>query len=211
MIFAVVLCSAVVAAANLDHRTERDRATAWAAAHHNAVPATLAALAAYPGEYRDALVASLSPAEKSRLWQEQFAAVLANETLNQEQQAFIRNMQVQATPASFEPGAEHPEACPDVARLFTDPDLRLKVRRLGTATVPQRSWGATYVSAIERVRAAVRVSADTACNCEGWGLCDCGFTACKIGNCAVGGTCGCIWTGPCEGICQMATSSLKKQ
>lgn len=211
VILVAVLCAAVVGAANVDHRSTRERAQAWAAAHPPAEGVALAELAAYPSEYRDSLIAALPPAAQSRLWQEQLQGVLDHETLSAEQRAFVERVQAMATPESFAPGAVHPEVCVDVARLFADPALRLKVRTLATATTPRRGFASAFVSTVERVRSAVTVGADNACNCEGWGICECGIDRCDAGNCTPGGSCGCIWKGPCTGTCGgLILNSIKR-
>ena len=211
VILIAVLCAAVVGTVNLDQRSTRDRATAWATAHPAASGVALAELAAYPTEYRDALVATLPAAEQSRLWQTQLQGVLDRETLTAEQRAFVERVKALATPESFAPGAVHPEVCADVARLFPDPDLRLKVRTLATADAARRGWASTFVSAVERARSAVTVGADNACNCEGWGICECGLDRCEAGNCTPGGSCGCIWKGPCTGTCAALIMNVIKR
>src|SRR5262245_17043656 len=87
-----------VGAVNLDHRTERERANAWVKSHPNALPKSLAELAAFPEDYRKAIFKALPAADKSRMWREQLQTVLDREMLTNEQRSFIEQTIVQAEP-----------------------------------------------------------------------------------------------------------------
>ena len=127
----LVFSLAAVAAVNLDHRSERQRAEAWAASHR--ATASLEALAAYPASYRQALFNALPVAEQSRLWRQQLQAVLDTEPgLTTEQRAFIMNTKALATPESFLKDMPKPEVCGDIARLFTNTRQKEKVRTIAS-------------------------------------------------------------------------------
>jgi hypothetical protein len=202
---AAVLILAIfgVGAVNLDHRTVRQRAAAWAQAHANALPSTLEDIAAYPAEYRQAIFEALPAAEKSRLWQIQLQHVLDTERLTADQRAFVVNVKAMATPTSFLKDMPKPEICPDVARLFTNPAQKEKVRAIAEGVTPARSFSAAWVKTSERVRSAVSLTAaQFDCSCRGLGLCECGLTSgCLDGDCNQTQTCGCIWSGTCDKMC----------
>lgn len=191
-----------VGAVNLDGRTVYARADAWTAVRTNALPNTLSELAAYPKAYRDAIIKALPAAEESRLWREQLQGVLDTQhDLSADQRAFIVKTMTQVTPESFEPNAEHPQVCGDVYTLFVDPDLRDRVSTLGAAASPKRTWRSRLVTHLESARALVTVRADLECDCSGsW--CDFCFEKCDTTvACTAGQQCGCIWHGPCTGVC----------
>jgi hypothetical protein len=209
----LVVLFAGIGAVNLDHRTERERAGAWADSHVSALPKTLAQLAAYPEDYRKAIFRAMPAADKSRMWREQLQTVLDRETLNNEQRTFIEKTMGLATPASFEPNQPTPEVCPDVARLFTDPDLRDKVTKLGTVTPPARSMWSTVAFVNQSVHRAVGLNArHLKCDCRGLGLCECGLTeACiSTGGCTPSDDCGCIWEGTCDKYCEATIQTTLK-
>src|SRR6476619_4307432 len=112
----LVVVLAGVGAVNLDRRTERERAGAWANSHVSALPKSLAQLAAYPEDYRKAIFKAMPAADKSRLWREQLQIVLDREPLDNEQRTFIEKTIALATPLSFEPNQPTPEVCPEIAR-----------------------------------------------------------------------------------------------
>src|SRR6476469_2268255 len=183
----LVVVSAGIGAVNLDKRTERERAGAWANSHASALPRTLAQLAAYPEDYRKAIFKAMPAADKSRMWREQLQIVLDRETLNNEQRTFVEKTMALATPASFEPNQPTPEVCPDIARLFTDPDLKDKVTKLGTVTAPARSAWSTIATVSETIHRTVGLNAGGfRCDCRGLGLCECGLTE------------ACVSTGGCQ-------------
>jgi hypothetical protein len=191
---------------NLDQRTERARAGDWANSHASALPKSLAQLAAYPEDYRKAIFKAMPAADKSRMWREQLQIVLDRETLDNEQRTFIEKTIALATPVSFEPNQPTPEVCPDIARLFTDPDLRAKVTKLGTVTPPSRSAWSTVASVSETIHRTVGLTASGfKCDCRGLGLCECGLTeACvSTGGCQQTEDCGCIWSGTCDKYCEV--------
>ncbi len=193
-----------VGAVNLDHRTTRQRADAWAAAHASSQPTTLEELAAYPADYRQAIFNALPPAEQSRLWHVQLQRVLDTESnLTGEQRAFIQNVMTLATPASFMKDMPKPEVCNDIARLFTNPVQKEKVRAIAVGATPVASLAATWVKVSERVRSAVQLgAAEYPCSCRGLGLCECGLVAaCVDGDCNSSQDCGCIWAGECNKMC----------
>lgn len=199
---AVVLLAGV-GAVNLDQRSDRDRAGAWADSHKSALPKTLAQLAAYPEDYRKAIFHAMPAADKSRMWREQLQTVLDRETLNNEQRTFIEKTIALATPASFEPNQPTPEVCPDIARLFTDPDLRDKVTKLGAVAPPSRTVWSTVATASQTMHRAVGLNARRMkCECRGLGLCECGLTEACVGTCEATQDCGCIWSGTCTGYCE---------
>jgi hypothetical protein len=209
----LVVLSAAIGAVNLDHRTERQRAGVWANSHVNALPKSLAQLAAYPEDYRKAIFKAMPAADKSRMWREQLQAVLDRETLDNEQRTFIEKTMALATPASFEPNQPTPEVCPDIARLFTDPDLRAKVTKLGTVTPPARSMWSTVATVSETIHRTVGLNAGGfKCDCRGLGLCECGLTeACiSTGGCEQSDDCGCIWSGTCDKYCEATIQTTLK-
>ena len=202
-----------VGAVNLDHRTTRQRADAWAAAHASASPATLEELAGYPAEYRQAIFSALPPAEQSRLWHVQLQRVLDTEpNLTGDQRAFLVKAMALATPASFMKDMPKPEVCDDIAMLFTNPLQKEKVRAIAVGATPARTFNATWVKVSERVRSAVMLgAADFDCSCRGQGLCECGLiTACINGDCNHTQNCGCIWEGECDKMCMAALPSMNK-
>ncbi len=204
-----VVAATVVTVMNLDHRTEKQRAEAWAARH--AAPASLEALAAYPAAYRQALFSALPPAEQSRLWREQFQIVLDTETLTPAQRAFVVKAMDMVTPASFAKDAPHPEVCTDIAQLFTNPKQKEKVRTIASFATPSRTAGALWVNATERIRSAVNVKAAYPCSCSGLGICECGLLmTCVYGDCETNNNCGCIWAGECDKMCQSPLPKMQK-
>lgn len=206
-----VLAMLGIGAVNLDHRSVRQRADAWAAAHASTM--TLEQLAAYPAEYRQALFQALPAAEQSRLWHVQLQRVLDTEpNLTSEQRAFISNVMVMATPASFMKDMPKPEVCQDVARLFTNPNQKEKVRTIATGATPIRTFGSTWVKVIEKVRSAVSLRAEKFdCSCRGLGLCECGLiNACLDGDCTHTNNCGCIWAGECDKMCQSILPEMNR-
>jgi hypothetical protein len=209
----LVVVLAGIGAVNLDRRTERERAGAWADSHVSALPKSLAQLAAYPEDYRKAIFHAMPAADKSRLWREQLQVVLDREKLNNEQRTFIEKTMALATPASFEPNQPTPEVCPDIARLFTDPDMRAKVTKLGSFTPPARSAWSTIAAVSQTVHRAVGLNArQLNCDCRGLGLCECGLTeACITGDgCSQTNDCGCIWSGTCDKYCEATIQTTLK-
>ena len=209
----LVVVLAGIGAVNLDHRTERERAGVWAKSHASALPKSLAQLAAYPEDYRKAIFKAMPAADKSRMWREQLQVVLDRETLNNEQRTFIEKTMALATPASFEPNQPTPEVCPDIARLFTDPDLRAKVTKLGTVTPPSRTLWSTIANASQTIHQTVGLNArGFKCDCRGLGLCECGLTeACiSTGGCEQTEDCGCIWSGTCDKYCEATIQTTLK-
>jgi len=209
----LVVVLAGIGAVNLDKRTERERAGAWADSHVTALPKSLAQLAAYPEDYRKAIFHAMPAADKSRLWREQLQVVLDRETLNNEQRTFIEKTMALATPASFEPNQPTPEVCPDIARLFTDPDMRAKVTKLGSFTPPARSAWSTVATVSQTLHRAVGLNARSLnCDCRGLGLCECGLTeACtQGGGCNQTNDCGCIWSGTCDKYCEATIQTTLK-
>jgi hypothetical protein len=206
----LILAIVGVGAVNLDRRTVRQRANAWAQAHVNALPSTLEAIAAYPAEYRQAIFEALPVAEKSRLWHLQLQRVLDTERLTTDQRAFVVHVMALATPASFLKDMPKPEVCPDIARLFTNPAQRERVRAIAEGVPPARSFAAVWVKTSERLRSAVSLTAaQFDCNCRGLGLCECSLlTACVDGDCSHTQTCGCIWSGECDKMCQAPMPSM---
>ena len=205
-----VLALLGVGAVNLDHRTLRQRADAWAKSHAGTT-ATLEELAAFPADYRQAMFDALPAAEKSRLWHVQLQRVLDTEpNLTGDQRAFLVKVMAMATPASFEKDVPTPVVCPDIARLFTNPNQRERVRKIAAGVTPARSMAATWVRVSESVRSAVSTrAADFDCNCYGLGLCECALVAaCIDGPCNANNNCGCIWSGPCDKLCQAAIPSM---
>ena len=202
----LVVVFAGIGVVNMDQRTERERAGAWADSHASALPKTLAQLAAYPEDYRKAIFHAMPPAEKSRMWREQLQVVLDRETLNNEQRTFIEKTIALATPASFEPNQPTPEVCADIATLFTDPDLREKVTKLGSVAPPSHTVWSTVANVNRTLHRAVTLNARAMrCECRGLGLCECGLTQACItdGTCSQNEDCGCIWSGTCYGICEV--------
>lgn len=203
VVAALVLTLAVVGAVNLDHRTARQRADAWASSHASATM-TLEELAAYPAEYRQAMFQALPPETQSQLWHTQLQRVLDTEqNLTTEQRAFIVNVMAMATPASFMKDMPKPEVCADIAALFTNPKQKEMVRTIATGAQPSRSFGATWVKAAEKLRSTVSLSAGKAdCDCRGLGICECGLVvSCIYGDCTHTNNCGCIWSGECDKVC----------
>ena len=201
----LVVLLAGIGAVNMDQRTERARAAAWANSHASALPESLAQLAAYPEDYRKAIFKAMPAADKSRMWREQLQTVLVSETLNNEQRTFIEKTIALATPASFEPNQPTPEVCPDIARLFTDLDLRAKVTKLGTVTPPSRSMWSTVATVRQAIHRSVGLNArGFKCDCRGLGLCECGLTEACIatGGCEQTDDCGCIRSGTCDKYCE---------
>lgn len=211
VVAALVLIAAAVAAVNLDHRTPRQRAQAWADRH--AVPSTLEELAAYPASYRQALFNALPPAEQSRLWRQQLQRVLDTEAdLTVEQRAFVSRAMALATPASFMKDMPKPEVCDDIARLFTNPKQKEKIRTIASFAAPAPTVKSTWVGVTERMRAAVSLSADAfPCTCRGLGLCECGLVmSCVTGDCVHTQDCGCIWAGECDKMCEGTVPKMNK-
>ena len=201
----VIVLLAGIGAVNLDQRTERARAGAWASSHQSSLPKSLAQLAAYPEDYRKAIFQTMPAADKSRMWREQLQIVLDREALDNEQRTFIEKTIALATPASFEPNQPTPEVCPDIARLFTDPSLRAKVTKLGSVTPPARGVWSTVANMSQTVHRAVGLNArNLKCDCRGLGLCECGLTEACIadGGCDRTEDCGCIWSGTCDKYCE---------
>jgi hypothetical protein len=205
VVASLIVVLAGIGAVNLDQRTERARAGAWADSHASALPKTLAQLAAYPEDYRKAIFHAMPAADKSRMWREQLQVVLDNETLDNEQRTFVEKTIALATPASFEPNQPTPEVCPDIARLFSDPTLRAKVTKLGSFTPPSRSVWSTVANVSQTLHSAVGLNArNIRCECRGLGLCECGLTEACIadGGCDRNEDCGCIWSGTCDKYCE---------
>lgn len=191
-----------IGAVNLDHRTARQRAEAWAERHASAT--TLEELAGYPKEYRQAIFNALPAAEQSRLWHVQLQRVLDTEpNLTADQRAFIVNTMALATPASFMKDMPKPEVCTDIARLFTNAVQKEKVRTIASIATPAGSLGATWVKVTEKVRSAVSLrAAKYDCSCSGLGLCQCGLLGtCLNGDCNQTSGCGCIWAAECDKMC----------
>ena len=213
---ALIVVLAGIGAVNLDQRTERARAGAWADSHVTALPKTLAQLAAYPEDYRKAIFHAMPAADKSRMWREQLQIVLDRETLDNEQRTFLEKTIALATPVSFEPNQPTPEVCPDIARLFADPDLCAKVTKLGSFTPPSHTVWSTVANVSQKVHSAVGLNArQIGCDCRGLGLCECGLTEACIadGGCNQTNDCGCIWSGTCDKYCEatiMMNLSIKK-
>lgn len=211
VIAVMVLAMLGIGAVNLDRRTVRQRAEAWAASH--ATTTTLEQLAAYPSEYRQAIFQALPPAEQSRLWHVQFQRVLDTEpNLTTEQRAFIVKVMAMATPQSFMKDMPKPEVCQDVAQLFTNPQQKERVRTIATGATPASTMGSTWVKVSEKLRAAVSLRAEKFdCSCRGLGLCECGLVnSCMDGDCASANTCGCIWAGECDKMCMSIIPSMNK-
>lgn len=201
----VMVLAATVAAVNLDRRTEGERAKAWAESHASSLPTSLAALAAFPQDYRKAIVAALPAADKSRLWREQLQFLLDHETLNNEQRTFIEKTMALATPRSFEPNQPRPEVCADIALLFVDPDQRARIIDLGAVATPALGAWSTITQVNETIHRAVGLNARRLiCNCRGFGFCECGLTQACVGagTCESSQNCGCIWAGPCDSYCE---------
>ncbi len=211
-VMAVMVLGALgIGAVNLDQRTIRQRADAWATAH--ATTTTLEELAGYPAEYRQAIFQALPAAEQSRLWHVQLQRVLDTEpNLTGDQRAFITNVMAMATPASFMKDMPKPEVCEDIARLFTNPLQKEKVRTIATGAAPARTFGATWVKVSEKVRSAVSLrAARFDCTCRGLGLCECGLvTSCMDGDCNHTNNCGCIWAGECDKMCEGIIPMMNK-
>ena len=207
-----VLALLGVGAVNLDHRTPRDRAIAWAQSHEGALPSTLEELAAFPADYRQAIFAALPVTEQSRLWHVQLQQVLDTEPLTADQRTYVVNLMAMATPASFMKDMPKPEVCDDIARLFTNPTQKEKVRRIATVATPARSFSATWVKASEKMRSAVLVGAARFdCSCRGLGLCECGLLAgCAEGDCNHTMTCGCLWEGECDKMCNVPLPPMNR-
>lgn len=200
-----VVLLAGVGAVNLDQRTDTERAKAWTASHPNALPTSLAELAAYPEDYRTAIFKALPAADKSRLWREQLQTVLDHETLTNEQRTFVEQTIAMATPTSFEPNQPTPEVCPDIARLFTDQTMRDKVTKLGSVTPPARTAWSTVAFVSTKLHDTIGLNAHGfKCECRGLGLCECGLTEACIpdGGCEESDDCGCIWAGKCDKYCE---------
>ena len=199
----VLVLAAIALAASVDARSQVDRAKAWASTHHVALSAmSLEEYAAYPEDYKRAILEEIAPADHSRLWRTQLSIVLKTEpTLTGAQRTFIQQTLDQATPESFAPGANHPEVCTDIATMFPDARVRKLVVTLGSAVKPVATWRPFLVSLGERLRASVVANADiNYCNCRGLGLCECGlFDGCQDApSCQPTSWCGCIWLGPCD-------------
>jgi len=202
-----------VGAVNLDTRTVRQRADVWAASHASGQAMTLEALAAYPAEYRQAIFDQLPPAEQSRLWHVQLQRVLDTEAnLTGDQRAFLGRVMTMATPASFMKEMPKPEVCQDIARLFTNPKQKERVRTIAAGVAPVSTVTSTWVSVTERLRAAVSLRADLfPCSCRGQGLCECGLVvACVTGDCTHTQNCGCIWSGECDKMCDGGLPQMNK-
>ena len=208
----LVVALAGIGAVNLDRRTESERAGAWAKSHARALPKTLAQLAAYPEDYRKAIFTAMPAADKSRMWREQLQIVLDRETLDNGQRTFLEKTIALATPASFEPNQPTPEVCPDIARLFTNPDLRAKVTKLGSFAPPSRGVWSTVANVTQTIHRAVGLNArQINCDCRGLGLCECGLTeACTAaGGCNRTENCGCIWSGTCDKYCEAPIMNMR--
>src|SRR5476649_1022883 len=87
----VLLVGAVGVSANINVQSDSQRATSWVATHQGALPRTLETFAAFPIAYQHAIFDALPAADKSRLWQDQLARLLARPNLTPAQQAFIRD------------------------------------------------------------------------------------------------------------------------
>ena len=211
---AALAVAAFVFAANVDARSPVDRAKEWASTHHVALSAmALEEYAAYPDDYKHAILEQIAPEDQSRLWRTQLALVLRNEpTLTAHQRAFITQTMNQATPESFAPGADHPEICADIAAIFPDARVRRQIVTLGSAVNPVATWRPFMVSLSERVRGSIVASAGVNyCNCRGYGLCECGLLeGCQDApNCSPTNWCGCLWMGPCDArTCQSSINMM---
>jgi hypothetical protein len=202
---AVLLVAVGVAVLNIDRRTPRERATAWAASHRDRLPATLEALAAYPMDYQKAIVKAMPAADKSRLWRAHLQTMLDRETLTDKQRALINDTIVKVTPASFE-GANPPEICNDIIAAFPDFRQRKMMVTLASMAEPATVAHASWVTFAERVRSSVTVHARAKeCNCRGLGICECAFLeGCDQEQCTPSpDDCGCIWSGPCDKLCMV--------
>ncbi len=70
-------------------------AEAWVAAHRNALPATLAQLAALPQEHRNLIVSELDPEARRAVWREQLEAyALPDSQLSPVQRQMVRDLGV---------------------------------------------------------------------------------------------------------------------
>jgi hypothetical protein len=219
---AVIAVGAFVVVANVDARSPVERAREWASTHHVALSSmTLEEYAAYPEDYRKAIIKEIAPEDQSRLWRTQLALVLKNErALTDVQRAFIARTMDQSTPESFVPGADHPEICADIATIFPDKRVRKELVTLGSAVNPVSTWRPFLIALTERVHGALVADASANyCNCRGLGLCECGLLeGCQDDpTCSqIPDLCGCIWLGQCDqrtcqsGIMGMATSTSSK-
>lgn len=183
------------------------RAKEWTSAHAAALPSSLEELAAYPEVYRRAIIQALSPAEKSRLWQMQLSNVLRTEALTREQRDFVREAMEIVRPSNFASGANPPDLCERIAKLFPNTRVQRMFRAtaLGTGVPPEYSLQPVLLSLSEHVHSLMSLNAQPwTCTCRNDGWCECGFGYDCInpdGCTECEGCCGCFFGSTCNRLC----------
>jgi len=183
------------------------RAAAWAATHTSSLPQTLDDLAAYPPDYRREIFKALPAETQSALWRtqlRQFAADRPNLTTGQRE--FVNYVIDLVSPESFQPGANPPELCERVAKMFPNKEDRESFSKISEGVTPTFAWQPAMLTLTERVREKVFASAQRSggdCNCRGAGFCECSaFEACYAADCNQVEECGCIFLGNCNRQCE---------
>lgn len=210
----VVLSSVVAVAATLDSRPAAARAVEWVARHAQDLPGTLDEYAAYPTEYRREIRRALSPEMHSRLWRAQLRGFLAERPdLTAEQRSFVEYVIEVASPESFQPGANPPELCPQIAKLFPNAGDRERVAKLGAGVSAAFSLRPALVSLKERIHASLTAKAGgDECNCRGMGICECSLLdACVSNTCVPAEDCGCVFVGWCSKVCEFILNTMTSE
>ncbi|GLW93732.1 bacteriocin fulvocin C-related protein [Actinokineospora globicatena] len=169
------------------------KARAWVAANRGSLPITFDEITAYPIAYRKAILASLSPAERSALWSEQVNRYrLTHPDLTAEQRAFLDEaLAVAGRSETFQD-----EASEEVAAQLT----RLHDEGIRVLGFHQAASLLAVFGPAEQV--AVAAGALNGCTCnklDDW--CAWGYH-CRDGSC--GQTpqgCGTYYGQPCNGLC----------
>jgi hypothetical protein len=187
-VLAVLLTTTLGSAGPRPEPPECAVAGAWARAHQNALPTTLAVYSRYSKLYRRAIYEALQPAQREALWREQLEGYLRPGTpLTEPQQAAVRRVMAQLPALT----AAHPDrelSRSLRAQLSTQFDRQLLRRvfiSLGPTPAPE--------SAADAKRPP--------CDCADDGECSLGQT-CKPLVCSFTAGCGVGGGDTCWGVCR---------
>jgi hypothetical protein len=209
LVLGIMLTGVTVFALTADRSPIGDRATAWAVGHSSSLPQTLEELAAYPPVYRREIVKALPPETKSALWRAQLRRFVADRpNLTVGQREFMSYAIDVASPEAFAPGANPPELCERIAKMFPNAEDRAQFRLIAEGVAPTFAWRPAVITLTERVRERVFASAQAEeCNCRGLGLCECSLLeGCSPLDCTPADNCGCVFVGSCNRVCEFMLS-----
>ncbi len=205
-VLGVALAGAVTFALVADRSPIGVRAAAWAADHAAALPQTLEDLAAYPPVYRREIMKALPPETQSAMWRAQLRKFAADRpNLSVGQRDFISYAIEVSSPEAFQPGANPPELCERIAKLFPDAADRELFKVIATDVAPRFAWRPAVITLAEQVRSRVLTNAQRSqeCTCRGAGFCECSLLElCVSGECTPADNCGCVFVGSCNKICE---------